>query len=163
MTDEVPTDVPADATSVTTSAPVETTVESTPSAPVKKAPPMKKATKKIPAKKSAPTKSVKVAPSKKTPVKKAAAKKAVKPAVKKAPAEPRVKKADTWLPKILKYLSKYPDGKTLAEIKTHFDTTDFGGIFGGNLFPELIQKSRVEGIKGITMILTSKGRKQVAN
>ncbi len=93
-------------------------------------------------------------------VKKVAVKKVTAKAEPKAEKAPRVKKADTFTPGLLKYLSKHADGKTRSELLEHFDVADFGGAL---LNDELFRTEVQEGRTGKVYLLTAKGKKQAAS
>lgn len=92
--------------------------------------------------------------------KKAAKAKAPKGAKKGPPAAKgsgRTSKASEWLPKVLKYLKKHPNGETRTKILADLGTDDLGGCLVNN--PNLFKSANIEGSKGKTFKLTAAGLK----
>mgnify|MGYP001584261082 CR=1 FL=1 len=69
----------------------------------------------------------------------------------------RVTKADQWLPKVLKYLKKHPNGESRSKILADLSTDNLGGCLVNN--PNLFKEITIEGAKGKAFKLTAAGQK----
>lgn len=76
---------------------------------------------------------------------------------KKGPPTTKTAGQSKWYAPILKYLKKHPNGETKAKVKQDLSTGSLGGVLEN--YPNLIVSKQVEGVRGLTYVLTAAGRK----